>query len=339
MSVTAELVDLAGVRRGDLAFRSMQVKPMINGPVAVTFTIDNRGPAASEVNALSRGVRIFQDGTCRFKGRICDPLQRKPRELNVTCSSPLGLYNRRQLQEEKASVTPVDAGEVVLESLADENLRSPTGMVIGTVQPSVSHPYDYQAGTDLLSIVTGLANGVDGFFFRETFPDDIPSVFSKLQILYPTAGIDRACRFQYGDGTMANLDDYTVTEGLPVNGVSATGSSLTSRAENAASIAAYGLFEVQASFSDVTMQTVLDQQAQGVLYPSGTKTYQVMPGAGSNTPAFYDDFDVGDTVLLTVHDGSTWFDDVRVRVNDATLSVSDGSEVTLVTAMTLEVVP
>jgi hypothetical protein len=168
--------------------------------------------------------------------------------------------------------------------------------------------------------------------------------FAELVLRWPDAGTDRtAARFEYGEGTLANLATYTLTQSLPINAVTYTGASekpsLTARASDPASIARYDLLEAWYSDPDVTVASTLQEKADERLraFPSQVvEVDAVVAGpsvAGPPVPRLWRDFDVGDTVYLSVRDDATRVYNMPALVTGAALSVSeeDASEQLAVT--------
>jgi hypothetical protein len=351
---TAELTTLESVRRGDVEYHGLKITRRLNGGMTASCVIDSHSSEAAEVAIGSRALRVYdvELDALRFHGKLRDPFTRTPGGINVTAGSPYTLLDRRRLQG-TFSRSAIDAGQIVSELLTAENARGTTRLRMGAIAASVARDRTYEPGKSVQEIIDQLADVDDGFYFVENPVDDTPGVYAELVILYPASGVDQPdARFEFGweaGEAIGNLEGFTVAETLPTNGVTATGSGegegakLTSRKEDASSIATYDLLETEIAFSDVSIQATLDAHALEGLQPAPGATFAVEVVAaggvgGIYVPRLWRDFDVGDTGRVTIHDGATRFDDVPVRMTEATVGVDDRDASERLETLTLEVV-
>lgn len=340
-----ELTNLAGVRRGDVEFVGAKLTRRLNGGMTLSFSADPNDDRSTEIAVGTRVAKLYDQelNALRFHGKIRDPLTRTPDAIAVTAGGPVALLDRRRRQSEFRR-TAIDAGVIVDELLDEENLRSPTRLRMREpIPPSVLRDRVFEPGRAILEALTQLAEADDGFYFLEQPLDGVAGTYAELELRYPAAGVDQPdVKLEFGEGTLANLESYKITEGLPINAVTTVGAGsgvtgrLTGRREEAGSIAAYDLLETEIGYSNVTEQATLDQLAQEGLQPAPRKTYSVAPlpagGAEVNgvyVPRLFRDFDVGDTIRIAIKDGATQEADVVVRVTEATIAIADndaGSE-------------
>lgn len=346
-----ELATLAGVSRGQLTWRTLSLERAVNGPMTVSATVDNDTAGAAEIQIGSRSLRLFDGTALRFNGKLREPLARTPGAIAITGGSPASLLDRRQLQLAKTFAS-VDQGAIVDQLLAAENIRSPTRMRMGPYDATVRRDRIYEAGKSLRAILDDLSAADEGFYWIET-PINEDGLYSQLEIRWPLPGTDRpGVRFEYGTGTLGNLSDYSVQERMPLNASTVSGSNETAdaqyaapirRASDIASIAAYDLLEEWISDSDVTIPAVLAERAARRLRPDPTFSIQgtlVATGEATNEPPIprlFDDYDVGDTVYVSVRDETTQLYNVPVVIGKATLTVSsdDDSETTVLEMTTV----
>lgn len=353
----AELINLGSVRRGDVEYRDLKITRQLNGGMTASTTVDAYSETAPEVTIGNRALRIYDTelDVVRFCGKLREPFSRKPETISVAAGSPWTFLDRRQRATRYDTAELYGAARaaqlIVSDLITAENTRSPTRLRIGALQAAVARTRTYEVGKSIQEAIAQLAEVDDPIYFVENAVDDTAGIFAELLVRYPASGVDRpGAKFEYGDGTIGNLDDYTITEALPTNGVTAIGAGdgeagqLTSRKTDAASIATYDLLEMQASYTDVSVQATLDQHALEALAPAPVRTYSVSPIASGDgegeiyVPRLWRDFDVGDIVRLTIHNGANQADDVQARVTEATIAIADDTEAEQLVGLTLEAV-
>ena len=224
--------------------------------------------------------------------------------------------------------------------VADQNARSQTGLIVPLPAESVPRDRTYEAGKSVQEIIAQMAAVEDGPYFVEDpyLEPARPDWLARLIIRWPDSGTDRpGVRFEYGEGTLANVSGYTVTGALPLNGVTYTGGAVEGdvplrRAEDAASIARYGLFEGWFDDPDVTIPETLQEKAAERLRPEPGRIVELelVPAGpvvgGSPPPRLWRDFDIGDTVYASIRDNTTELFDVPLLVAHARLSVSENDD-------------
>jgi hypothetical protein len=337
-----ELATLTGEARGQPAWRDLTIEQDLNGGMLAACVIDTVDQAAREVAVGERVLRVWEqpEGLLRFHGKLREPLTRTPGKIALAAGSPFSLL-RRQLQAPK-TFTQVDAGQIVRQLVNAENARSPTRLRVPAPQPSKPRDRTYELGKEVNEIILELGSVLDGFYFYERpVLDQAADVYTELVIRWPASGVERpGVRFEYGEGTLANLSDYTLTQSLPINAVSYAGAEVRGavpvrRAQHAGSIATYDLIERFYSDPDVTVAATLMEAAQGRLHPepvavAGITTVAGGPalGAPGQLPRLWHDFAVGDTVFVSVRDDATQVYALPLRVTQAKLTVSaeDDSE-------------
>lgn len=345
MAIDAE--NLAGTRvAGPLPYESLRITRRLLAGMTCQFTLDGHDETALNLRQGLTVVKVYdqEDDALRFRGKIRDPFARSPGQLSIVAGSPFTLLDRRRLQEQYVA-TGKDQAVILEEILAAQNARGNTRLRLGPLPgATVTRDRTYEAGKSVQEIAADLsrASVEDGLWFVENpLDDELLDCYSELVFTWPESGVDRpGAKFEYGhdaDDTLRNLESYSVTEQLPVNGVTGTGAGaggdqLTSRAEDPTSILDYDLLETEVAFSDVADQAHLDELTAGQLQPAPSHTFTIKPVASSSSdvlagliyvPRPWADFDVGDLARLTIHDGATVYDDVPVRIVEFTVSYSD----------------
>lgn len=326
-------------------FDAFAITPRLNGYAEIAFGLAALDSAASAIAVARTSVKAYQDGALRFFGKVWEPLSRSGARVAATARDPLAefLWRRAPADADYTATNnaggPWDAGQIAYDRLAIQNARRNTYLRAGARQPSLNRLRSYTAGQKENEILDELASAAGGFFYKAVPVDGVAGVMSDLNLYYPNAGVSREeVRFEYGPNTADNLADFEQVEMLPRNGMnvassSAGGGRLVQRAEDADSIALYGLFEDETAYSDVVDTTLLAQQAQAQIKPDPPLTLALTPALGA--PLLFADFNVGDFVRVRILWGGvdlfTW-----ARVLEATLTVTREGVETL-TAIVVEV--
>lgn len=306
------VTDLAGRPRSYAEHAGLTITPKLNGYVEVAAGIHTASRTARELAVGRRALKVYDDDALRFFGQIWEPLVRKREAISVVARSPLAAFAWRRVQALKEYTAtnnaggPWDAGAIARDRVTLQNARRNTYLraTVGNSQASVNRIRTYQPGKREDEILQELADAAEGFFFREAFVDGVEGVMADLLIRYPDAGTTRPeVRFEYGDGTLANVNDYDHVEMLPHNRIVAAGGAdaggrITQTREDAASQLEYGLFEDELAHNEQVTTDLLLQSATGALRAAPILTVSITPGPAS--PLLYRDFDVGDFVRLRI---------------------------------------
>lgn len=310
-------------------YEKLRITPRINGRAEVGLTIDALNDVAAQVKIAERLLRVYRNGVEQFTGRIWEPLRRTSKTIEILAGDPYAEHEQRRVRVD-TTYTAQDAAAIVRDRVSVQNGYRNTGLraVVADHQTSVNRTRTYGPGKLEGEILTDLADAEQGFFYyvraHSQFVGGVAS-WGDLVIRYPDAGTTREeVRFEFGEDTIGNLVDYEVLERLPLNrftvASSASGGGRISEVgTDADSIAKYGLFEDETTFSDVTATALLDQHSKGSLKPDPPVTITVTPGP--DAPLLYQDFNVGDFVRAKILHGA---DDIYgwVRVPEATLEVN-----------------
>ena len=263
-------------------------------------------------------------------------------------STTTGLH-MDSVQHEPRRIFTADEATDIVQSLVDTaNAQGETALDTGTFPTTVDRDRTYDIGKNIGEAITQLAEVEDGFWFRVD-ANLSGAKLGDLEIEYSASGTDQDdVRFEYGAGTLDNLEAYSVEREPPVNDALAVGQGsvangqLTARAASATSKATYGLWGKVVSYSDVSEETTLADHADDALYTTPATVYKVSPREGSNAeaspPRLYADFDVGDLCRLTIKDGGVDVEEITVRVLAVKLEVLDDGEVERIADLQLEAV-
>jgi hypothetical protein len=323
----------ANARLGSFTVRPAPVAPEASGTPLTTAAVVRgwRAPAG----AAPGDARVL-----RATGKVRSALQLAAARdaldtLTITAGDGFAVLADRALQNGFVTSNN-DPAAIVLYFIQVENARAETGLEPPPNSgggPNRDRTYD--KGKNVAEAIQQLAEVDDGFYFRVD-PLDDGARFSEFVILYPDAGSESTAAFEFGEGTRANLAKIQVDVRPPINYAMAFGAGtgdaqLVSTATDAASIATYGLVDVVRSFSDVVEQATLDQHALDMLRPNERRTFKVEVASSADngelaTPSPWDDFDVGDTVALTIRTSALTYSG-RALVKSFTVTVdADGVE-------------
>ena len=336
-----ELTDwLTGDARGMPAWRGLAIDRALNGGTTATFQIANDDPAASFADMPRTVVRVWEDGALRFHGRIREPMVAKAGVLEIAAGSPYTLLDRRVGGYEFVAT---DQGEIYRAIIAVQNNQGEAGLgdtglqTPGPYPASVTRDRLYENGKSIQEIFAELAAVIDGPYFVETpmIDPSEPRDLCQLTLRWPDAGSDRpGARFEYGEGTLANLSGYTLTQTMPLNVVTVSGAEgvAVGEYEDKFSQDDWGAFHGWFAEPDVTEAATLDEKAQALLRsePTTRVEIEVAPGGPAvgdpSPPRLFHDFDVGDTVYVSVRDEQTEAYDLPQTVTQARLSVSEDDD-------------
>jgi hypothetical protein len=347
-----ELATSDGSPRGEPARRGRKVSRDLCGGMLASCVVDNDDPAAADVLIGERALRVWDEetGELRFHGKLREPLVRRPGLIELTAGSPFTLLDRRQLQQ-ALRFDQVDQGDIIAYVLDEQNRRGTTRLRMAAYAPSKLRDRGYDAGKSVRELIEQLSQVIDGPYFVEDPVLDLQSGdFAELALRWPDSGGIRAgARFEFGEGTLGNLTDYTVTEALPNTGVSGVGATPEEgfppfvRLDDTAAQTRFDLLELWFSDVDVSEQSTLQEKAADAIQstpPFSVTVSLVAAGPAVNVPPvprLWHDFDVGDIGYITIHDDPTKIDSLPVRITQALVSANenDDSEQTDITVETV----
>lgn len=298
----------------------------LNGGNTLTFNAESRDERFEEISIGNRGVKAYRDNELRFHGRVWEPMTWRATQINVECQDPWAHVENRRVAAGTVyqNTLAEDIAWALIEDVAvDDAFGTVVRIQRGPNDMSVSRDRTYETGKPVGEAVRELAGVINGFYFRIDPVDDVPGIQAEFVTLYPESGTDHPeVRFEYGEGTLANLDDYEMRQMLPRNQIRARGAEgLTTVAQDAASIQEFDLIEDEVSFTTVELLATLEQHAENELQPDPLEIFSLTPGL--EAPALWDDFDVGDTVRFRLVNGALTRAGSAL-VTEATVSVSDG---------------
>lgn len=221
------------------------------------------------------------------------------------------------------------AAQIAVDLISGTELEWPTGIAIGTLEPT--EPLD--ATYERKRISEAIVELSSSFDFELVPYADATGQGSQLATFQAWArqGADRPeAVFGYGDGTLGNCSDATRKTGRPVNRAIVRGDEgIIGFAEDAVSIQKYGLWTVDEGMSDTLDVSVLNARARDLLRPNPERIVGFNPDPGyiddagdSLTPRPWLDYWLGDTVRLSVREGAYAYDG-KPRIDGITIELDD----------------
>ncbi|MBA3844596.1 MAG: hypothetical protein H0X39_18610 [Actinobacteria bacterium] len=232
--------------------------------------------------------------------------------------------------------TATDQGDILWGLVATQNARTggdtwirQGGTTTGVIRDRIVEYSDRQLVSQLVSQMTQLIDGCD----VDVDPVDgwgtgLGRVMGNLRC-YLSQGADKPnMTFEYGVDTLANcaaveVEWDEVTTLATVTGTADQSETPVVGTYGSPDASSLGLLEEYASDSDVSTQTTVDQKARGVvLAKQGLRPIFTVHGPTSDAPRAFEQYDIGDTVRVTVKKGAWSFASVPVRVDGINLDIS-----------------
>lgn len=269
------------------------------------------------------------DGTtlpvCRFAGIVL-PLDEEANDddkvLTVTVRGGFEWLEGRFTSSLRA-FDLTDAGTIASTLIAETELEGPTGLIVGTIEPTVGVDATFETKR-LSDAIAELADGDPGFDFDVQPLDDSYGAKIGRFVIYARQGTDRDITFGLGPGTVGNVQTASRKTTRPINRAIVYGAEgVTGFAEDGASQQKYGLWGESDSLSDELNAAVLDARASGMLAPEPIRVVAFSPDPyNPATPMPLRDYDVGDTVSLEIREGAFAFSG-RPRIDAITVHIDD----------------
>lgn len=295
-------------------------------------TLDHGSPAGELLDTLATGLpqlRVYLDGELWLSGRWAPQRERSPANdpstLEAEFRSPFGGLERRYLRAGDVTFTNTDAGQIAASVINTQNGYADTGILVGTIEPTVSRDRTYDVGKEAAEAIVQLTEVQGGFDFTET-PLDPRSSGGKLSLfdVLASLGTDRSglARFEQGPGTLDNTAAIERDWLLPINRATVGGApgSTAQVATDQASIDKYGLWEQYTVESDVSEAATLAAKAAALLRLDPVQIVRIDPDPdGGIRPKA--DYWLGDTISVKANrDAFQLATTIRVDVIEITVA-------------------
>jgi hypothetical protein len=299
------LADHAGNALAELSTATGRVLTFArNGVPEARMTISHDDDAAGLLlDALNNGIptlRAYRDGVLRFHGYLA-PFSEELEEdakLNLVFRGPFsrllgdGTGRGRFVT---ASYSSLDAGQIAKQLIDAAQAGGTAGVATnGSIEATKTRDRTYE-NVNVGEAVVNLTNVLDGFDF-EVVPIEFASGSIGQFVVYASQGmVQPQARFEYGPDTMRNVRKVSRQMQPPVNTARVFGNGSSVVRTDAASILAFGVWEMQESLADVSELATLHDRAEAMLRPQWIRVVSFTPEPVL-APAPWDDYWLGDTV-------------------------------------------
>lgn len=297
----------------------------LNTYATLTISVRHSAENDNQLDLIEIGkvLRLRIGGALRFAGPIYAITEEGDASgfdvVTVKAADPFFVLHHRYTTNASPLYAATDAGAIANDLIGLANFdvggdTDPTYNTLlddgGDVDTSVNRDRDYQRQVHKYGeLIENLANVENGFYFV-VVPIDTGSTVEtyrcgELDIRYPNPGVSSGARFEYGPGTLANLERFRVETGKPhqlgifhgtgAGEVESPTGVLGSTWDDA--VDAYGLWQRQASDPEVSEPDTITQRARDLASLEPIKTYGFTVSRGAdNVPVPWDDFGIGDSV-------------------------------------------
>lgn len=338
------LADDAGAQLCDLDVPGRFLTFARNAAPEATCSLHHDEEAAWYLSrALRNGIPrllCYRDGILRFRGVLDTAAEdlSDAATLTPTFRGPFarlvsgGNVGARYTGAER-TFTQEDQGTIAWTLISEANATTPTGIVLGAIEPTVPRDRTYQRKAIGEAIVE-LSQVQGGFDFSvEPVDYDDPSGADGAFYVYAEQGqfVEEAI-FEYGHGTLGNVSQVRRTTTPPVNRVVVLGANgLVGERSDQPSIDRYGEYCLQVSATDVVEQATLDAKAEASLRPDPVRVVSFTPDPDL-APQPWDDYWLGDTLSFVARRGfrdqgeSAFEEALEPRLNGLKVGVSDDGQ-------------
>lgn len=292
----------------------------------IALSVKNREDLnALEAAVYSKVLRAWRNGVNRFNGEFTE-VRETADSWELVAKDPFFNMSWRQVRA-TVTYTATDAGTIAWNLINTQNGYIDSHLRQGARDPSVNRTMKFVPGDRISEKIQYLSQFTDGFSFTIDAVDGGPSTWAEIVVHYPIGLLKPKARFEFGNGTVENCDDY-LRESLPlVNRANVVGKSplVMGIAESAASHALHGLWEGDRGQVLTDDPTILDGIAAGQIQ-TGPR-YSITMVAGPEAPQLFTDFDVGNTVPVVIRrTGRTITGNKRVKEATVLLDPNSGVE-------------
>lgn len=279
---------------------------------------------ALEAAAYAKVLRAWRNGVNRFNGEFVE-VRETADAWELVAKDPFYNLNWRDIRD-NVSYRAVDAGQVAWELIALQNGYFDTHIRQGTLDASADFTGRFLSGERVAQKIKHFTELPTGFSFTINANDGLPAEWATFRVHYPTTNKPLA-RFEFGNGTLENCDDF-LRESLPlVNRTNVVGEmpTLVVTATDGTSPALHGLWEGDRGQVNTNDEDQLTAIAAGAI--SDGVQYTITMSAGPEAPQLFTDFDVGNTVPIVIRrSGRTIQGNKRVKEATVLLDSNSGAE-------------
>lgn len=333
------VADLAGNELGELTgAKGRELSLANNGGSVFSCTVPLTSDAAELISTGDRRIKAYRTpwdveegeatgpSVLRFHGAIWAPEKSgSASALRIVASDPFVMLEKRITQ----AVATGDQGALIKALIDAANALGETGIraLAENVIASVTRSVDWSGTRKALAeVVAEFAGYFDGCDVELRPLDNVPGKAVDLIVWGARRGADRpGAAFEYGTGTGTNCNDASQVEDMSnlANYITAYGDGgISVVVYDTDSIARYGRYEAELSFTDVTLADALTALAIEELNNRKTPKSTITVNPSANAPAIFDEWDIGDTVYADLRKGALQYTGAA-RAKAATVSIND----------------
>jgi fibronectin type 3 domain-containing protein len=334
--------------------RNKQLNLILNRPGSATFNVRLDEEESFFIERWRTCVKAMRDDQVRWSGPVTKTIQKTAdMKMDVTAEGWFEEVNGRIVRQGQNSTHNNVGADVVTWALLDKANKQRTGLAVqnpdgtnGTLAQAIRPTHVTQGGVFLatghtmpirsktfekdqvigqeIQQLSDIENGFDMMVDHET---------RELNLYYPRYGQDRPnVLFAHRVGPVSNVIsvEESVDATQMTNRFTAIGKYGGGMAEDTDSMDYYGVMrEGVGTLSDVAQQNILLAYAgvEVAIRRGGLIVYTLVPAAYNrrgNVPKLFDDYDLGDTVRLTVKNAGRFeLNRQAVRVFGLTLDIDD----------------
>lgn len=293
----------------------------------ITIQIKNRDDLnALEAAAYLKVLRAWRNGVNIFNGEFVE-VRETADSWELVAKDPFFNMSWRQVRTE-VTYTTTDAGTIAWNLIALQDGYWDTYLRQGPLDPSTNRTRTYIPGDRVSEKILDLTRAASGALsFTIDAVDGVAGVWAEFTVHYPTGVLVPEARFEFGNGTRENCDDY-LRESLPlINRTNVVGEDpqVVKTAESGTSPALHGLWEGDRGQVMVSNEAQLNEIAAGRI--TNGPQYSIVFSAGPEAPQLFTDFDVGNTVPIVIRRaGRTLSGNKRVKEATVLMDPDSGSE-------------
>ena len=327
------VADLAGQELGEMTgAKAREVTLVENGGTTYAFSNPLTSAQAELVSCGDRRIKAYRtpvggSRTLRFHGTIWAPEEAGAAgQMRTVAADPWVMLERRITQAAMTS----DQGSIIKALVDAANALGETGIraLAENITSSVTRTVDWSGTRKPLSeVVSEFAGYFDGCDTELRPLDGVPGKLVDLVVHGSRRGTVRnESGFEFGADTVNNCSDASrVTDMSNIaNYITAYGDPGIAPVVvyDVDSIARYGRYEAEITFSDVTLIDALTALAVEALLKRKDPKRTITVTPGPNAPSVYDDWEIGDTVPLNINKGVLRYEGPG-RITAATISIND----------------
>lgn len=275
-----------------------------NSYCELTLQIENRNDLhALNAAAYKRCILGIRNNVPRFHGQITEHAENS-RGYTITAKDPYFNLSWRRFWTKKFTYSSVGDGELAMRLIEKAETDFVHFLKRGTIQSGLNRSREYGAGDRVSEKVELLAGLADSFIFTINATYGNVGELATFNAYTPFDVLAPMAKFEFGQDTLNNLDDYRRVSRPLLNRANVTGRhGGYVYAEDVPSRNAYGLWEDERGQVDLDEKNPANVPTFEEISRRYTQAYphyllDLTPGA--TAPQLFTDFDVTNTVGVLI---------------------------------------